>query len=58
MSIKKYHKKRKPKKAVCVYYKREEMFDILLLLKSFDPQYKFHMRHYTDNQTEMVLYAI
>ena len=51
-------KKWKPRMAVCVYHKREDLFDILLLLKSFVPQYKFHMRHYTDNQTETVLYAL
>jgi FkbM family methyltransferase len=51
-------KKWRPKIAVCVYHKREDLFDLLLLLKSFVPEYKFYMRHYTDNQTETVLYAI
>ena len=51
-------KRWKPKMAVCVYHKREDLFDLLLLLKSFVPQYKFYMRHYSDNQTETVLYAI
>jgi FkbM family methyltransferase len=51
-------KKWKPKMAVCVYHKREDLFDLLLLLKSFVPEYKFHMRHYTENQTETVLYAV
>jgi len=51
-------KKWKPKIAVCCYHRREDLFDLLLLLKSFLPQYKFYMRHYTDNQTETVLYAI
>ena len=51
-------KKWKPKMAVCVYHKREDLFDLLLLLKSFVPEYKFYMRHYSDNQTETVLYAI
>ena len=51
-------KKWKPKMAVCVYHKREDLFDILLLLKSFVPAYKFYMRHYSDNQTETVLYAV
>ena len=48
----------KPKMAVCVYHRREDLFDILLLLKSFMPKYKFYMRHYTNNQTETVLYAL
>lgn len=51
-------KKWKPKMAVSVYHRREDMFDLLLLLKSFVPDYKFFLRHYTDNQTETVLYAI
>lgn len=51
-------KKWKPKMAVCVYHKREDLFDLLLLLKSFVPQYKFYLRHYTENQTETVLYAM
>lgn len=48
----------RPKMAVSVYHKREDLFDLLLLIKSFDPQYRFHMRHYTENQTETVLYAV
>lgn len=51
-------KKWKPKMAVCVYHKREDLFDLLLLLKSFVPEYKFFMRHYTNHQTETVIYAI
>ena len=51
-------KKWKPKMAVSVYHKREDMFDILLLLKSFVPDYKFYLRHYTNNQTDTILYAI
>lgn len=51
-------KKWKPKMAVCVYHKREDLFALLLLLKSFIPNYSFYMRHYSDNQTETVLYAI
>jgi len=58
LGAKKTIKKWKPKMAVCVYHKREDLFDLLLLLKSFVPEYKFYMRHYTDNQTETVLYAI
>ena len=48
----------RPKIAVCVYHKREDLFDLLLLLKTFVPEYQFYLRHYSDNQTETVLYAI
>ena len=51
-------KKWKPKMAICVYHKREDLFDLLLLIKSFVPDYKFYLRHYTDNQTETILYAV
>lgn len=51
-------KKWKPKMAVCVYHKREDLFDIPLLLKSIMPEYKFYLRHYTNNQTETILYAV
>jgi FkbM family methyltransferase len=48
----------KPRIAVCVYHRREDLFDLILLLNSFVPQYRFFLRHYTDNQTETVLYAV
>jgi FkbM family methyltransferase len=51
-------KKWKPRIAVCVYHRREDLFDLILLLKSFVPEYRFYLRHYSDNQTETVLYAV
>lgn len=51
-------KKWKPKMAVCAYHRREDLFDLLLLLRSFVPGYRFYLRHYSDNQTQTVLYAI
>ncbi|MDD4591658.1 MAG: FkbM family methyltransferase [Parabacteroides sp.] len=51
-------KKWRPRIAVCAYHKREDLFDLVLLLESFVPDYKFYLRHYSDNQTETVLYAI
>ena len=50
-------KKWTPKMAVCAYHRREDLFDLLLLLRSFVPQYRFYLRHYTSDQTETVLYA-
>jgi FkbM family methyltransferase len=47
-----------PKMAVSVYHKREDLFDLLLLINRSNPRYRFHMRHYTENQTETVLYAL
>lgn len=51
-------RKWKPRLAVCVYHKREDMFDLLLLIRSLVPQYEFYMRHYSEDQTQTVLYAI
>jgi FkbM family methyltransferase len=48
----------KPRLAVCVYHRREDLFDVLLLLKSFVPGYQFFLRHYTSDQTDTVLYAV
>jgi len=48
----------KPRVAVCVYHKREDLYDIILLLASQVPGYRFFLRHYSDNQTETVLYAV
>lgn len=51
-------KKWKPKLAISVYHRREDLFDIPKLILSFDSSYQLYLRHYTDNQTETILYAI
>jgi FkbM family methyltransferase len=51
-------KKWRPRIAVCVYHRREDLFDLILLLQSFVAEYRFYLRHYSDNQTETVLYAV
>ncbi len=48
----------RPRIAVCVYHKREDLYDLILLLALLVPDYRFFLRHYTDNQTETVLYAV
>ncbi|MBO5470230.1 MAG: FkbM family methyltransferase [Lachnospiraceae bacterium] len=47
----------KPKLAISVYHKPEDIIEIPLLLKSFRDDYKYYMRHYTSNAFETVLYA-
>jgi hypothetical protein len=47
----------KPQLAISVYHRREDIFDLLLLIKSFVPDYKFFLRHYMYDQTETILYA-
>lgn len=51
-------KTHKPKIAVAVYHKKDDIFDICLLLQSYRSDYKFYLRHYTEMPIDTVLYAI
>lgn len=48
----------KPKLAICVYHKPEDIIDIPLKILELNPNYKFYLRHYSYVETETVLYAI
>ena len=48
----------RPKLAVCVYHKPEDIIDIPLYLKSIMPDYRFYIRHYSRSRFETVLFAI
>lgn len=48
----------KPIVAIAVYHKIDDIFTIPKILKEYNPMYKFYLRHYSDNQTETVLYAV
>ena len=48
----------RPKLAVCVYHKNEDMTAIPQILKSFRSDYRFYLRHHNCNVTETVLYAV
>lgn len=48
----------RPKLAICIYHKPEDILDIQLYIKSLVPDYQFYIRHYTLFQVETVLYAI
>ncbi len=50
-------KQHKPKLAICVYHKPQDIIDIPLYLKSLVPEYKLYLRHYGAGQYETVLYA-
>ncbi len=50
--------KYKPKLAICVYHKPEDIIKIPLYIKSLVPEYKLYMRHYSNSVNETVLYAI
>lgn len=50
-------KKNKPKLAICVYHKPEDIIEIPKLILEFNPTYKFFLRHHDNNFYETVLYA-
>ena len=47
----------KPKMAVCIYHKYQDIYDITAFLKALVPNYKFYFRHYNSNETECVLFC-
>jgi FkbM family methyltransferase len=47
----------RPKLALSVYHKPDDMFEILLYIKEHHPFYKFYLGHYTIHSEETVLYC-
>jgi len=54
---KKIIQKYKPKLAICVYHKWEDIYEIPRILKSFVPNYKIYLRHHSNNLNETICYA-
>lgn len=50
--------KNKPKLAISVYHKNEDIIEILNYIDKLDVGYKFYLRHYTHSGAETVLYAL
>lgn len=48
----------KPKLAVSLYHKNEDIYEIPLWLKEIVPEYKFYLRHYSNKRWDLVLYCI
>ncbi|MEF9989769.1 MAG: FkbM family methyltransferase [Christensenellaceae bacterium] len=48
----------KPKLAISIYHKREDYFELPLLIQKLNPSYRFYLRNYTDAAADTVLYAI
>jgi FkbM family methyltransferase len=51
-------KRNRPKLAVCLYHKPEDLFEIPLFLKSLVPEYRFYLRQHQPVACELVLYAV
>lgn len=49
--------KNKPKLAICLYHKPDDLWKIPLYLKDLVPEYKFYIRHHGKVRWETVLYA-
>ncbi len=50
--------KNRPKLAICIYHKPEDMITLPLYIKSLVPEYQLYMRHHGNATNETVLYAI
>ena len=48
----------KPKLAISVYHKMEDMWEIPYYIKNLVPEYKLYIRHYSNCNWETVLYAV
>ncbi|MCI8535114.1 MAG: FkbM family methyltransferase [Hungatella sp.] len=48
----------KPKLAVCLYHKPDDLFNIPLLIKKINPTYQLYIRQYGNSRTGTILYAI
>lgn len=48
----------RPKLAICIYHKPEDMIDIPFYIAKLVPEYKFYIRQYSYGYCETVLYAV
>ncbi len=48
----------KPKLAICIYHKPQDIFEIPMYIKSLVPQYNLFIRHYSNVEADTVLYAV
>ena len=51
-------KQYKPKLAISVYHKAEDIIEIPQYIKQLVPEYRLYLRHYSNGHTETVLYAL
>jgi len=48
----------KPKLAIAIYHRPEDIWEIPNAILEINPEYKFYMRHYTLCEYDTILYAI
>ncbi len=48
----------RPKLAISIYHKPEDIWELPALIYSFNPDYSFYLRHYSTAASETVLYAL
>ena len=48
----------RPKLAVCIYHKPEDIYELPLYILSLVPEYKLYIRHYSNVESETILYAL
>lgn len=51
-------REQKPKLAISVYHKPQDIWELPELILTYCPNYKFYMRHYTMCEYDTVLYAV
>lgn len=50
--------KNRPKLAICIYHKKEDLWEIPQYISSIIKDYKFYIRHHSNYPIELVFYAI
>jgi hypothetical protein len=48
----------KPRLAICIYHKPEDILEITLYIQSLVPEYKYYIRHNEIGLGGLVLYAL
>ncbi|MDR1688871.1 MAG: FkbM family methyltransferase [Clostridiales bacterium] len=51
-------RKQKPKLAICIYHKLEDIWEIPQIILNYRPDYRLYLRHYSIHLNETVLYAL
>ena len=51
-------RKYKPKLAISIYHKPNDIWEIPKLILEYNPEYKLYLRHYTFSEGDTILYAI